>query len=230
MENILEAMKQNAKDILNVRQALQTVVDIYNRRPHSSIKFKTPENVVKAGYMSKDLIKPKYTDLVKNNEESFDQNGSFMYDENKKIIDAKMINMQKKFPILSPVKLVTKLRVFAKGASDEKWTRQNYYIHYFKRPYVSSEEVLIKLIDERGREIAGAFMSRDIKIVKLKSMSNLRISGFTEIFKDKKGFKKFLVNMETFPKDIVFLLTPSDLNKYSLSQVALKQLKNSKIQ
>ena len=77
--------------------------------------------------------------------------------------------MKKNYPILSPVQIVNKKKLFEKKTEVPGFSEQIYYIYYIKRPILSEQTFLFKLVDRSGKILPQAFSIFDIKKTTLES-------------------------------------------------------------
>ncbi len=230
LQQISQAYAQNSNEQFSVLDNLEKIVKTYNDRGHSALDFVSPNEYIHKDEVER--VKPIYESAASKNEPSIStKTGNFLYEENNKIIEHNMFNAAKKFPILSSVKLSTTKRSFLKNAKSEKFTFETYFIYKLKRPVLSNEPVLFKIVDVRGRELTGSFSENELKKVKsTKNISYFVINGIREVFvDDKSGLTKFVVTVLNLPKDLLFVLSKSQLSTFSLTQAAIIQLKNYKV-
>ncbi len=220
-------MEDNYMKTFNILEHISSIIGIYNNRPHASINFLSPNDYISLAPNSDIRLKPAFENLNLKNEKSIGNDGTFLYDVNKLIIDKMMLKAEQNFLILSCVLISAKRKEFLKSARSEKWAFEHFFVHKLKRPYLSSEQVTYTLIDLRGRPLLGNFYASELKRVNFKNYSNYKISGFTEIFIDKKSNRtKYIITLLTFPKTILFVVNKSDLIKLQFTQDAMRQFNN----
>ncbi len=219
-------MKQTKKNF-EITTNLQTIVNVYNNREHSSLNGLSPKKYSQLSENSETRLKPTYQSINVDSEKSITNNGEFNFEKNKSMIDKKMKLAEQKFPILSCVKMSTKKTVFLKSSKSEKFTLENYFVFRIKRPLFSSEPVTYILCDLRGRLLKGHVYEHELKRVPFNNFSAFKIIGLKERYIEKTSGKvKFIVNLANFPKDLLFDLNKSDLAKLSMSNEAIKQFNN----
>ena len=197
---------------------LKTITLNYNFKSHSSLPQKmSPHQYL--NYLGKNESKLPLPWNVVNVTDNDNISNIFNFDQNYKTIEKKINLLKKKIPILSVVKLATSKRQFAKGELSEKWTVENFYVTGYKRPFVSTEPVLIKVSDSAGVELKGVFRENELKIVPRKGV--LTVSNFIDKVK-KKGSKElyYIVTIATFGKTVFFELTNKELARFNVTQSA----------
>ena len=132
--------------------------------------------------------------------------------------------VKKKFPLLSTVKLATSRSQFGKGELSESWTSEDFYILGFKRPYLHTEPVLIKISDYSGTELKGVFRENELKIVPHKGL--LTVTDFVEkVNKERQKPAYYIVTIDTFGKTMFFKINNDQLKNFRVTKDAL-QAKN----
>lgn len=171
-------------------------------RWHSSIK-KTPK---------------EYLDILYPEEYPWEilKSSSFDYNENKKKIEQKMRSLAKTYPPLCPLHIVTKKNLFSKKTEIPSFSPKIFYCYYIKRPILSNESFLFKLIDASGKVLNKAYSIFDIKKATLKSPDKFKINKI--ISKESlNGQTLYNVNIEQFPKSMIFKLEKSQLHNFRIS-------------
>ena len=217
LEHLASSMLQNIDDF-NIDSEIPKLIEIYNRKPHSSLPGGiSPDNFIKKKSI---VTEPKYLIGGAQEEDSI-VNGEFFFDVNKQKIDKKMEIMKKQFPMLSAVKLSTTKEVFVKSAASEAYTHETFFINGYKRPYLSRENPLLKVCDLRGRPILGAFTKSEVKLVNSYTKP-LKVNAVLN--KTKQGNKRtYEVTVEQFPHDMIITLDEKVLAKLPMTVAAKKQ-------
>ena len=127
-----------------------------------------------------------------------------------------MEDLRKKYPILSPVQLVQDQNIFGKKSQVPGFSEEIYYIFAIKRPILSNQTFLFKLIDASGRILNEAFSIFDIKKTTFNSPDQFEICKIVSI---KKEFGKtfYNVKLSQFPQSMIFKIERKQLQNFKLN-------------
>ena len=218
----IEAISANMNyqsETFNFFKELKAITLNYNVKRHSSLPNEmSPKEYLTYLNSNPDKLPPPWTILSNNKDAKFD------FDENYKLTNKKLNMVKKKFPLLSTVKLATSRSQFGKGELSESWTSEDFYILGFKRPYLHTEPVLIKISDYSGTELKGVFRENELKIVPSKGL--LTVTDFIDkVNKQKHRQAYYIVTISKFGQKVYFNLTNDQLKNFHLTKTA-QQAKN----
>lgn len=154
----------NIKNSTHYKNELEFAVKLYNKKQHSELKFKSPYQVIKHPLPS------AYPWTFINNKQQ-----NFSYDKNKRKLDLNINNIKKKLKTLQPVRILVPRPVLIKSYFHSSYSSQVYFIYLIKRPYLSSEQITIKLIDKKGSVLRKSFPMSDCKIISYKYVKSLKV-------------------------------------------------------
>lgn len=158
----------------NLRQSFEQAFALHNNRPKEVLRGESPADVVGRGFLSK-----PWQILSGNNIVVFD------YKKNKIQIDKKILKAVAKFPIMSPVclslnKLSTKASkredIFKKNYNVPAFSKEIFYIYEIKRPILSTEPILFKVMDSSENILEKTFMMHELKNARIFNNEKLKIS------------------------------------------------------
>ena len=194
---------------VNTVKAFELAIATYNRKPQKSMHNKSPIEISERGFFEK----PWQILCSKTNNAHFD------YFENKKIIDKKMANAKKYFPILQAVhvsrdrffiKRTKKTKIFAKRSFEPAFTSEIFYVTSYKRPVIFSEPVMMKICDAKGNIFPKSFYSYQLKKALVFTSQKMKIDNVVKSFY-KNGVKFNVVQFQKFGKR-TFDINQSNMN------------------
>lgn len=208
LNQIIAARKSVTR--FSLTKNFKKIVYIYNHRK-SSIIQRTPFEALTT-----------FNDILPWGPSDFD------YESNKIEIDKTLKALQKKIPLLFPVRILISKRkrenVFKKEATGETFSKKIFYIHSFRRPLIKGEGIIIKVISKKGIIESEHFYKKQIKVLP-SSLSQIEIN---QIISEKSInniiFYKVLV--KTFPKEEIFKIKKSLIKSYKFTKNAERELKN----
>lgn len=144
LDNLVGARSETSKTF-SLAKDLQTVIATYNQRFHSSLQ-----------------MSPKQA--LTNFDEKLPWAGQkeFNYDKNKEIVDKKGEIFQKQWPLLTPIRLVTKKGEFEKFAARDMYTREVFIIASYHRPLLGTGGWGFRIFDSSNELLGGVIYPHEV--------------------------------------------------------------------
>jgi hypothetical protein len=133
-------------------------------------KLKSPTQ-----FLKQNIIHEAKFQIIADKQEPSVTDLGFNYDINKKLVEKKMAVIKKQFPLMTGVKLLTTKTPFMKSSVQESFSRETYIVTGYKRPYLSSQDVLIQVSNMALFKLLGAFRKSELKKVSIRE--KLQISS-----------------------------------------------------
>ena len=115
---------------------------------------------------------------------------------------------------------MTLRQAFQKGSVAENYTLQNFIIVGYKKPLLSSENILIRVADLSGMNLVGLFSEGELK--KIPSRTKLRINSVLSKYKEN-GKIVYSVTFENLPKNIIIRVNETNIKSFLFSPAARDQ-------
>ena len=187
---------------------LEAAVTFYNGQQNSSNNYLSPSDVLQKKFP---LEYPW---------EKIDKCQQFDYIKNKKEIDTKIQYVKSKLPLLTPVRISVQKSMFKKYYNAPPWSKQVYFVFRIKRPILHIEPILVKVCDKLGKIYHGVFQHDQLKKVPLNFQQMPIVYNISHFIN-----RDLYVNIEGFPKRLLFKVPFKRIRDFKLSENALKQLK-----
>ena len=158
----------------SLQESFERAFALHNNRPKEVLRGDSPVDVVSRGFLSKPWQILSGNDIV-----------VFDYKKNKILIDKKISKAVARFPIMSPVslslnKLSTKASkredIFKKNYIVPAFSKEFFYIYEIKRPILSTEPILFKVMDSSKTILEKTFMMHELKNARIFNNEKLKIS------------------------------------------------------
>lgn len=199
----LIAAVASTKTNFSLKRYFKEIIILYNSRIHSSLDASPNE--------AEKHFKPK--------QEHYD------YFQNKKKIDKELKSVERKFPILTPVKRIPfkKDKLKGKWATTPKFSEEIFYVEAYRRPRNENERIGVRIIDSDGVRIEGPE-----NISKLKKVSTeggkLTITSFSKRIVNEDKTIVYYVCIKRFG-NFFFEIYKGSLKNFIITIKAMKELK-----
>ena len=166
--------ENNINNNKNMQMSFEQAFTLHNTRKKTSLRGDSPADVVKRGFLAK-----PWQILSENKIVVFD------YIKNKLAVDKKVSKALAQFPIMTSVylsmsKLSTKTSkredVFKKNYNKPAFSNEIFYVFELKRPILSTEPVLFKVMNSSEKILEKTFMKHELKNARIFNNEKLKIS------------------------------------------------------